>query len=250
MKLSLGCTQCIKETNLPQPTLGFAELQDNGIYKVICPKGHETYQLLENQRFELLFESGSLALIAGYPREAVSSIVASFERFIEYYLRIILFAKEINEEEIDKTWKLVANASERQLGGFLFLKVLLDGEAITFDLQSYSTFRNKVIHKGYIPNTEKVINFGQKVLNYMGESLKHLRLNYQTAIDAYRTLTITRIKESAPVGAITSGMGLATIISIHTSIAQFGNIDYRSRLEIMKQFRMHEWVYRDRDAHR
>ena len=242
MKLSIGCTQCLRETNLPQPILGYVELQDNGIYKVVCPKGHETYELLENQRFELLFQSGSLALIAGYPREAVSSIVASFERFIEYYIRLILFAKEINEEEIDITWKLVANASERQLGGFLFIKVLLDGEAIAFDLQSYSTFRNKVIHKGYIPNTEEVIDFGQKVLNYLGESLKHLRLNYQATIDEYRKITIKRIKEKAPADAITSGMGLATIINIHTSIEHLGNIDYRARLQEMKRFRLHEWV--------
>lgn len=46
--------------------------------------GHVVAFTLDTLRFELLFESGIVALLAGFRREAVSSIAAALERFYEF----------------------------------------------------------------------------------------------------------------------------------------------------------------------
>ena len=241
MKLSVGCPQCLEESGLPQSNLDTVELEEDGIYKFICPEGHETYTYLQNQKFELLFESGSLALIAGYPREAVSSIVASFERFLEFYIKLILKEKRISEEVIRKTWKLVSNASERQLGAFIFIKTLIDGDVVNFNLEKYSKFRNKVIHKGYFPKSDEVIGFAQPILDFIGETLKELHDKHGRSIQYYKDKKIDSLEGHIPEGAYTSTMVILPTISLYASYEQLGKINYRQRLNQLKRFRMHEF---------
>jgi len=52
----------------------YSELQDSGIAIDTCSMGHQFAVVHQGQKFELLFESGALALIDGYPREAVRAL--------------------------------------------------------------------------------------------------------------------------------------------------------------------------------
>ncbi len=58
------------------------ELNNDNIHEFVCPKGHRTFTQLQEQKFEILFDIASLALIDGYTKEAVSSYSSSLERFI------------------------------------------------------------------------------------------------------------------------------------------------------------------------
>ncbi|OKY76591.1 MAG: hypothetical protein BM485_05040, partial [Desulfobulbaceae bacterium DB1] len=67
---------------------------------------------------------------------------------------------QIQESAFDATWKQVTNQSERQFGAFLFLYLL--EQKTEFDQKKYKIeelkkFRNKVIHKGYLPNEQETI---------------------------------------------------------------------------------------------
>lgn len=91
---------------------------DNGRYEVKCPKGHESVTILQQQKFEVLFDIGAYALVDGYYREAVSSFTSSLERFYEFVIRAVLFQRGISEKVFNQTWKLVERQSLKQVGGF------------------------------------------------------------------------------------------------------------------------------------
>jgi hypothetical protein len=109
----------------------YVELNDNSVYKLICDKGHESIVFIQEQKFEILFEMGTMALLDGYTREAVSSIAAAIERFYEFCIQVFVINKGIDYEVFEKTWKLMKSQSERQIGALLvprqilFLKSLL-----------------------------------------------------------------------------------------------------------------------------
>ena len=53
-----------------------ADIEEDNAYVRKCRHGHEMKMKLQNVRYELLFESGIVAMLVGFHREAVSSIVA------------------------------------------------------------------------------------------------------------------------------------------------------------------------------
>lgn len=63
------------------------EVRDENHYALTCPKGHRNVVVLQQQKFEVLFEIGAHAIEDGYYREAVSSFTASLERFYEFFVR-------------------------------------------------------------------------------------------------------------------------------------------------------------------
>jgi len=179
MKLRILCVKC--------PTrhvdeLLFAEQRDDGLYRVTCPKAHESVVWLQNHKFEMLLDSGAMALLDGYPREAVSSIAASFERFLEFYIRVIVRKQGISPETLDSTWKLVSNQSERQIGSFLVAFLLENRRSPDFLERRWIEFRNKVIHRGYIPSTQEAKAYGERIFQFIKGLLNDLRANSQDAI--------------------------------------------------------------------
>jgi hypothetical protein len=170
MKIQYLCPQCHPEPRKSSiVTLEYLfeveqkQISDNGIHPARCNKGHEFVIIFEAAKFETLFDIGMSALRDGYPREAVSSFTASFERFLEFYIRYIWHLKKIEPSIIEKTWKLMENQSERQLGAFISLYTVEQKESPPCLSNEQSKFRNKVIHKGYIPSVNEAINFGKIV---------------------------------------------------------------------------------------
>jgi len=138
-------------------------LTDSGVQKIECSKGHEFGVVYDGAKFEILFDVGMSAARDGYAREAVSSFAASLERFYEFYVTYAFFSNEIEESTFKSSWKLVASQSERQLGGFVFLYTMLNKKSPEVLSSNESSFRNKVIHKGYIPSVDESLSFGKSV---------------------------------------------------------------------------------------
>src|SRR2546425_10183395 len=95
--------------------IAVVEFRDDGRYQVTCPKGHTGITILQEQKFEILFEIGAYAIADGYYREAVSSFTASLERCHEFFIRALMFESKIDPDVIDSSWRAVSAQSERQL---------------------------------------------------------------------------------------------------------------------------------------
>ena len=52
------------------------EFRDDGRYEITCPKGHSSFTIPQQQKFELLFDIGAYAITDGYYREAISSFTS------------------------------------------------------------------------------------------------------------------------------------------------------------------------------
>jgi len=175
-----GISKEHKEISIMTP---FEEVNNDGIYEVNCEKGHKSKTIIDNIDFEILFEYGLNAIVDGYYRESVSSITASLERYYEFFIKTILKNSGISFDIIDKVWKNVSNQSERQLGAYIFLYCQTFGcEPKLLNPQKDTTFRNSVIHKGYIPKKEEAIEFADKTISIIETSLIELKNKYPESV--------------------------------------------------------------------
>ena len=148
------------ENSIPPAVL--IELNEKGIYSWKCPNNHINWFFLDEQLFQTLFDLGALALSDGYTREAVSSFVASLERFYEFVIKIILLADDTNEDLITNSWKELWQ-SERQLGAYIILFLNKIKVIAPIPKAKWIKFRNDVIHKGIIPNEKEALEYGKMV---------------------------------------------------------------------------------------
>lgn len=239
MKIFISCMKCLEQFGVPNLNFMETEICDNGIYKTTCNKGHETVTFLQQDKFEVLFDMGAMALIDGYPREAVSSFAASLERFYEFCIKVFLLKRKISMEKFNDTWKLVSNQSERQLGAFYFLYLDILGNTPKSIDKKQIEFRNKVIHKGYIPKYEEVTKYADCLLNYMYKILKELKCFCNEEIQEVTSNKLMNMsKEFIKDGQITtsiSTMSIATIINLVASDECFGKVEFKEALESMKE---------------
>ncbi|MEL0607162.1 hypothetical protein [Vibrio echinoideorum] len=170
MKINKHCPHCMRDAfSISQlNTLIFKieqqQLMDDGVHPVQCPRGHEFVVLFNGAKFEVLFDIAMNAIRDGYAREAVSSFASSLERFYEFFIRYAYYDKT-DSNEFNAAWKSVSSQSERQLGAYLFVYLNRYNSAPTLLSQKMVTFRNTVIHKGYIPTLSEAIDFGKAVHN-------------------------------------------------------------------------------------
>lgn len=200
MKLELpcacSCSECAANGGTPF-SLTSLPINDTCIYEVSCPYGHKSLMHAQAYKFELLFESGIKALKDGYNREAATSFAVALERFYEFSIGILLIDKlspnssgSFNEtalKKYERLWKTYLKLSERQLGAFYGLYFnefeempLMFDEALSKSLKhklvaNPVNFRNRVVHEGYIPSHEEVIEYGQAVHFYMESLLQVYR---------------------------------------------------------------------------
>lgn len=163
MRIAIDCAFCAPHEKRPVPL--DVELTDDLYLKFTCDNGHKNLRFVETERFSVLFDLGMFALEDGYSREAVANFAASMERMHEFYIRVVCKKHSIPDDMVRDTWKQVANQSERQLGAFSFL-YLLETKKNPPPLPMVD-FRNKLIHKGYIPSYAQSLDYGKIVHEYM-----------------------------------------------------------------------------------
>lgn len=218
MKLPITCGQCMQEDISTACIVATVEFRDDGRYEVTCPKGHISTTILQQQKFEVLFEIGAYAIVDGYYREAVSSFTSALERFYEFCIKIICLSKGHDWDSILETWKNVSNQSERQLGAFIFLHHLELGSKPTLLKNKTVQFRNEIIHKGKIPNRGEAINYGQEVLDIIRPIISWLEDTHKESVQKsiFHHLNAARTQDDQ--GRAVSTLGISTILSL--SIAE------------------------------
>ena len=238
MRIEITCPQCMRE---PHNDNGFRlfkmqpqQLIDDGIHRVVCEKGHEYIVELKAQKFEMLFDIAVNAISDGYMREAVASFAASLERFYEFFIKYHIHSLGIDESILLDTWKEVSNQSERQLGAFTFLFLAKYNEKAQVLESNTVGFRNKVIHKGYIPTEKEAIDFGDKVYSIFKSTAQKLELSdkerlysyYNSCLPSSRGAKYSLTKQSKAISMshITNGTSFRDYKSI---LKQFRIVDVR-----------------------
>ncbi|WP_211225060.1 hypothetical protein [Oceanobacter kriegii] len=214
MKLPVTCAQCMQEDIANAMITATVEFRDDGRYEINCPKGHSSVTLLQQQKFEVLFDIGAYAILDGYYREAVSSFTSSLERFYEFFIKVVCLSKGIDWDKTQEAWKEVSNQSERQLGAFIFLHLQETGNKPTLLSNSKIKFRNEVIHKGKIPSKEQAIQYGQAVLDVIRPLLNVLKTEYSEAVGSATFRHLSNTRTPSDVGMPVATMCISTIISL------------------------------------
>ncbi|WP_183131651.1 MULTISPECIES: hypothetical protein [Pseudomonas syringae group] len=209
MRLTLTCMQCLRENGRPGGASKI-EVRDDGCYTAVCLAGHKTLTILQQHKFEVLFEIGANAILDGYHREAVSSFTSSLERFYEYAIRILLEKNDLSDGLFQTVWKSVSNMSERQLGAFIFLWANHFKENPLLLPASLITFRNEVIHKGKIPSQEEALKYGNAVLNVLRPKIKIINetLSEHVKNANFRTVAESAMKADASLKIQTMCIGV------------------------------------------
>ncbi len=174
-----------------------ADYTDSGIHDLRCEQCSGAFTVyLRKHKFEMLFDLGTRALMDGYAREAVSSFAASLERFFEFYTRASALEQaaqhgedfEVAHARLEKTWKLITAQSERQLGAFAMQYLQRQGQPPDFLTPQTlgSEFRNRVIHRGYLPPRQEVEAYAartfaliDRLLTELGDVASHAQLEQE-----------------------------------------------------------------------
>ncbi len=216
MKIFTFCMECHKELGHPSFEPIVTDYYEEASAFIECSRGHKSAVLLQSQKFEILLESGANALIEGYTLEAASSLSSAYERFFEFAITVFCKKSKVPKECIDETFKQVSKQSERQIGAFLFLHLLVFGEHYKLN-NKIPELRNKVIHQGYIPTPDEVIRLGELIYQEILAITKLLSCELSNEIQQVVMETIQirneRIPNEVPRATTTGTMffSLATI---------------------------------------
>ena len=251
MRLRITCMECFRVDGKPSEEAASVEMRDDGLYTVACSRGHTSITAIQQQKFEILFDLGAMALLDGYPREAVSSIASSLERFYEYYIQVICLQHGIAHESFLEAWKSLSRQSERQLGAFLFLYLLENKKPLNpliLDAKpksesgppgiTWTEFRNNVIHKGYLPSSEEVIVYGNLVYQFIYRLISELRVANS---DSMGKATFHHLKKGIDAKSQTpmATMSIPTLISLVR--AEAPPQTFREALKGLEKYK--RWLY-------
>jgi hypothetical protein len=235
MRLLISRYECTLTDEDPREVASYVELRDDAYYEVECRQGHRRSIISTDHKFEVLFESGAMALLDGYTREAVSSFAAALERFYEYWIKAALLAGGTTPAMLDDCWKLVAAQSERQYGAFCMLYQREYGRPPTVLSNKRVEFRNNVIHRGYIPKRTEVVKYDLDVLMTIVELYAELYETRYKGISDLHGFEMWKAYRLAPERTKVSTMAIATVFS--GVAASKGQMSFESALEELERRR-------------
>ncbi len=236
MKIPLVCSQCMIEDITTASPLAIDTFRDDGRYEVHCPKGHTSIIVLQQQKFEILYDIGAYAILDGYYREAVSSFTSSLERFYDFFIKSLLYEKGIEEKVVNESWNQISKQSERQLGAFIFLYTREFYKSPKLLSQSLVTFRNDVVHNGKIPTRDEAINYGQAVLEVIRPILCEVKENFPKGVHRVVFLNLAKRKKNEDQNRSVATMSIPTIISLTNAELDHDNIPLEKAIQ-----RLYRW---------
>lgn len=236
LRLLIPCMKCFQEFGKPSEEYSQTEFRDDGLYQLVCSYGHVTTTVLQEQKFEILFEIGVNALLDGYYREAISSFTSCLERFYEFALQVLLEEADESGNLYSDCWSKVKAQSERQLGAFVFLWASKFNETPDVLSEKYAKFRNQVIHKGRIPTREEAINYGNSILSCLIPKIEKLKENFPNDVQKIISRHLLEKCSLSGKGQHISTMSIPTFVSlIRSDMPTSSNLEHHM-----------EWLLQDR----
>jgi hypothetical protein len=213
-------------------------INDSSVYEIRCPKGHQSYVVLQQQKFELLFDIGACALLDGYHREAVSSFTSSLERFREFFIRASFFQNGNTLTDIESVWKEMARHSERQLGAYVTVYMRECGINPPLLNSKNVEFRNNVVHRGMIPERSEAVAYGEAVLEAIRPALSIAKLRFPKGVDQFTKLHLMAANLALKPGVKVATSCMPTILSLSS-----GEVSQSERKleEALVELRLWNW---------
>lgn len=238
MKLYLHCMQCSMETYGLDRNKVEVEYNEEGYYYFECPNGHKNFVVLQELKFETLFQIGAHAIYDGYYREAVSSFTSSLERFYEFCVQVFCRNHNVQIEKFRECTKFYNTSSERQFGSFLFLYLIEFGET-PFSKKvddKWRTYRNNVIHNGQIPTKAEAIEYGDYIRKLILSTMIKLKEKYSKEIQEIIFDNLKFRTDNNTYGCRVTTMCNPNIISlVDGELEKSLEEDFISKIEFMKK---------------
>ncbi len=200
------------ENGKPSGSLTLVEFRDDGRYEFTCDNGHRTTTILQQERFEILFDIGGHAILDGYYREAVSSFSTSLEQFYEFFVKVVFLSKGMDTTALGAAWKHIAKQSERRLGAFVITYLAEFGKPPNILSTTKVQFRNDVIHGGKIPSRQQALDYGQTVLDVIRLQLTQLRDRCPEGVQAATLSHLRSGRTAKDQNRRVSTLSIATIL--------------------------------------
>ena len=160
MRIEIHCPECGLEHRFVLHLLP----KNDCAYELKCPRGHTFMANVLYHEFQKLFEIAIDSLANQQYRESIGSFAASYERFMELFIRIVMRAAAIDSNLVVSAWKKIEKQSERQLGAFIYLYMVEFKQMPPLLNDKLVNVRNRVIHQGYFPDEKECMSYGKSVL--------------------------------------------------------------------------------------
>lgn len=174
MKVLSCCTECLRNNEIignDVPHFYVVNYKD-GICEYKCMNGHKNRFVVQNEKYELLFDSAIVAFYDGYNRECVLNISSALECFYEYAIgQMVFFKNEGNYSDVKTFLSKVDKRSECREGTFYGICKIVFGKNLTIK-EKMKNLRNDVIHNGYFPSDDETMEYARCVFNFIIESIK------------------------------------------------------------------------------
>jgi hypothetical protein len=229
MRIATECAFCDHSKKRPIPL--DIELNDELFIKFSCDNGHVNTRFIETEKFSVLFDLGMFALEDGYSREAVASFAAAVERVQEFYVRVVCKKHSIPDAMVRAAWKLVSNQSERQLGAFSFLQLLERKTSPPAPLMV--EFRNKVVHKGYIPTRAEALEYARHVHDHIVSIVAQMNSDLKDFVRAVHSDERARVTGEAH----NSNMSVKNYIPFATDFTKYYAMSLDEKMSKRKSYR-------------
>jgi hypothetical protein len=236
--MPLICAECMHDDPASANFIASSEINESNVYDVRCPKGHQSYVVLQQLKFEILFDIGASALLDGYHREAVSSFTSSFERFCEFFIRASFLENGYAANDIEAAWKEMAKQSERQLGAYVAVYLRECGGVPLLLNSNKIKFRNSVIHQGRIPTRSEAVTYGEEILGAIRPALTIAKLKFPKGVEQLTLSHMVAAHLTIKPGVRTSTSCMPTILSLSRSEAPHSE---QKLEEALSELRMWNW---------
>ncbi|WP_455654914.1 hypothetical protein [Phascolarctobacterium sp.] len=215
----IPCMECQRETGIPNLTFFDKKEQNNKLaYEITCNKGHTSIVIQQAFRFEILFDMACISYLNKDYTSVVKHCATSIERFHECFIQSVWFSDDKPFAELEESyklyWKQIKHSSERQLGSF-YSFYLKRYQKLDYDITyKKASFRNGVVHTGYICNESETYNYLELSYNYMYCILKQIHEDLKKGFYDAITYNLKQISSKYPNNQISTFCDFHIISSI------------------------------------
>lgn len=139
------------------------------------------------------------------------------------------------------------NLSERQYGAFVLAYLFEKGSAppaikeqklSTYNRKALQTFRNDIIHNGYIPTARQVVEFGESIFTFIRGILSELQS--ENTKEALHTLQMKLIVDAQQQEKADATQCSVCMLNIHVAVQDSAD-SFRNGLERLEDYRKRDY---------